>query len=301
MGNKENLKNPYQKLAKIVEALYDDPKKGGEAVAGAAFYIRNFGHFESARVANREQCGKERLLVNYEFEFYTEDCGGGLTIDGEEYPVRQGMVTVAKPGQLVQMRLPYRCYYLNVSTADPEIRDLFDNLPELFSIWNMDEVVDHLQQMMVLEPAHNLTRKLQMQSHACSIIAILSRYRRGQEQSVRNAFAHQQTLLMIDRYMWKHHSEPLTLNELAKMCNLDPTYFHKLYTAAFGKTPAQRLLRYRIKAAKTGLLSSKVSLSDLAERCGFSSQTYFCYKFRQVTGMTPTQYRDKMLSRVKNE
>ena len=101
--------------------------------------------------------------------------------------------------------------------------------------------------------------------------------------------------------MREHVSEQLSLNELAKMSNLDPTYFHKLYTAAFGATPAQRLLRYRIKVAKTGLLSGNISLSDLAEKCGFSSQTYFCYKFRQATGMTPTQYREQMLSRMKNE
>ncbi|MBQ8796577.1 MAG: helix-turn-helix transcriptional regulator [Oscillospiraceae bacterium] len=66
-------------------------------------------------------------------------------------------------------------------------------------------------------------------------------------------------------------------------------------------SPAQRLLRYRIKAAKRGLLSGNVSPSDLAEKCGFSSQSYFCYKFRQGTGMTSTQYRDEMLDRVKNE
>lgn len=301
MGNKEIREKPYQKLAKSVTLLYDVPKRGGGAVSNIQFSVRNYGHFESKRAANKVKCSKDRLLVNYEFEFYTEDCEGGLIIDGEDYPVRRGMVSFAKPGQLVQMRLPYKCYFLNISTKDPELRDLLDNLPELFSIWNMDEVVDHLQQMLLLEPTHTLTRKLQRQSHACSIIAILSRYRRGQEQSVRNAFAHQKTLLMIDRYMWENLSKPLTLNELAKVCNLDPTYFHKLYTAAFGKTPAQRLLRYRIKAAKTGLLSSNVSLSDLAEKCGFSSQTYFCYKFRQVTGMTPTQYRDEMLSRVKHE
>ena len=36
------------------------------------------------------------------------------------------------------------------------------------------------------------------------------------------------------------------------------------------------------------------------EACGFSSQTYFCYKFKQVTEMTPMQYRSEMLSRPKD-
>ena len=261
--------------------------------------VRNFGTFTSSRM--RDGISKERMMVNYEFEFYTEDCEGGLIIDGDFYPARQGMVSLPKPGQSVRMRYPYTCYFMNIATTDPELQDLFNNLPEQFQVWNIDEVIDHLQQMIVLEHDNTLHRRLRLQSHACSIIAILSRCAQSKEQTNRSTFQHQKTLLMIDRYMREHYAEPLTLADLAKMCNLDPTYFHKLYTAAFSKTPAQRLLRYRIKSAKTGLLSGNQSLSELAEKCGFSSQTYFCYKFRQVTGMTPTQYREQMLNRLKNE
>lgn len=263
------------------------------------FTVRNFGTFASSRDAGK--VGKERLMVNYEFEFYTEDCQGGPSIDGGFYRARQGMVSLPKPGQTVKMCHPYKCYFLNIGTADPELQELFDSLPEMFAVWNMDEVIEHLQQMMLLKPINSLHKQLRLQSHACSIIAILSRCGQNKDQSVPNVFQHRKTLVMVDKYMRSHVSEPLSLNDLAKKSNLDPTYFHKLYTAAFGATPAQRLLRYRIKAAKTGLLSGNKSLSDLAEQCGFSSQTYFCYKFRKVTGMTPTQYREQMLSRMKNE
>ena len=241
------------------------------------------------------------MMVNYEFEFYTEDCQGGPVIDGEFYQVRQGMASLPKPGQSVRMSHPYTCYFLNIATNDPELQALFGSLPELFPVWNMDEVIEHLQQMILLHPANTIHRKLHMQSHAYSIIAILSHCAQRTDQSMHSVFQHRKTLLTVDKYMRSHISESLSLNNLAKMSNLDPTYFHKLYTAAFGTTPAQRLLRYRIKAAKTGLLSGNVSLSELAEKCGFSTQTYFCYKFRQATGMTPTQYRDEMLSRQKNE
>lgn len=268
---------------------------------GVQFEVRNFGAFNSARHYKPQTRSKERMISVYEFEFYTEDCTGGLYIDGERCPVRSSMVSLGKPGQTVYSVYPYKAYFLNFATADQELKDLFDHLPKSFSIWNMDKVIEHLQQMIALRPVDTLTRKMTLQSHACSIIAILSRYRQSQEHSARNAFAHQKTLLMIDKYMREHISEQLPLPALAKLCNLDTTYFHKLYTAAFGQTPVQRLLQFRIKAAQVGLLSGNVSLSDLAGKCGFSSQTYFCYKFRQVTGMTPSQYRDEMLSKQKNE
>ena len=276
-------------------------QKGGAGMELVKFSAHNYGAFDSQRTHHREGSGKPQLATVYEFEFYTEDCDGGLLIDGEHCPVRSGMVSLAKPGQVIQPTYPYKCYFVNLNTADPELKDLFDHLPNSFSIWNMDRVIAHLQEMIALGPIRTLAQKMALQSHACGIITILSKYRQSQEQTARNAFAHQKTLLMIDAFMRSNISEALTLSDLAKRCSLDPTYFHKLYTAAFGKTPAQRLLYFRIRAAQVMLLEGKQSLSDVAAQCGFSSQTYFCYKFRQVTGKTPTQYRDEMLSKQKNE
>ena len=264
------------------------------------FSILRYGVFDSERRNNPTAQLRDRMISLYEFEFYTEDCEGGLILDGKPCPVRQGMVCLAKPGQHMRAQLPYKCYYANFSTTDPELKDLLDHLPNSFSIWNMDKVIDHLQKMIALAPANTIRKKMALQSHVCSIFAILCRYRQSQEQTARNVFAHQKTLLMVDSYMREHISQQMNLAFLAKLCNLDPTYFHKLYTAAFGKTPAQRLLYFRINAARVGLLSGNMPMSELAEQCGFSSQTYFCYKFRQATGKTPTQYRDEQLGRQKN-
>lgn len=266
------------------------------------FSVHNFSAFDSERTSHRNRVfNSERMVSVYEFEFYAEDCEGGLYVDGEKCPVRSGMVCLAKPGQTVRSVYPYKCYFLNLNTQDPDLKELFDHLPNSFSVWNISEIIAHLQQMIALGPVRSLPHKMALQSHACSIIALLSKYRQEQEQSVRHAFAHQKTLLMIDQYMRDHCAEQLTLSDLAARCNLDPTYFHKLYTAVFGKTPAQRLLYFRIRVAKVELLSGKYTLGELSEKCGFSTQSYFCYKFRQATGLTPTQYRDKILGKQKDE
>ena len=103
----------------------------------------------------------------------------------------------------------------------------------------------------------------------------------------------------MEKYIRQHLSEALSLTLLAGLCNLSPTYFHRLFTNFFSKTPAQYILDCRIAAAKTGLLADDCSLPELAADCGFSSQTYFCYKFKQATGKTPLEYRREMLSRLK--
>ena len=42
-------------------------------------------------------------------------------------------------------------------------------------------------------------------------------------------------------------------------------------------------------------MTQNCSMSEIAAQCGFSSQTYFGYKFKEVMGMTPLQYRKKRL------
>ena len=272
----------------------------GKAMHNPIFSIHNFGAFDYSLGKHTPGEGPERVVSMYEFEFYTEKRPGGLRIDGTFYQAGRGGCILAKPGQIESVIKPYKGYYLNIVTQDPELCDMLDHLPCSFTLWNMGEVVKLIHQMIATEDKQALDGKMLVQSFVCRILSILYQYRSSAEHTDNQVLQHQKNLLMADKYIREHLSEDLSLGVLAKLCNLDPTYFHKLYTAAFGRTPAQRILGFRIAAAKTGLIESKLSLGELAARCGFSSQTYFCYKFKQTTGMTPMQYRSAMLSRPKN-
>lgn len=265
------------------------------------FSILRFGIYESAKSVREaeKETSPERMTAYYEFEFYTEDYPGGRSIDGTDYFAKRGCCALVKPGQRQAMRSPYKCCFLNLATQDAELCALLDHLPNYFPLWNLDEVVELIQKMVTVEPVHALTYRALLQGYACRIIAILSQYRQTSAETAAGALRHQVALMAVDQYMREHLSEPLTLEKLAKQCNLDPTYFHKLFSASYGRTPAQQLLNYRIMAAQRGLIADDLPMHELAARCGFSSQTYFGYKFKQVVGMTPTQYRKHIRSNLK--
>lgn len=263
-----------------------------------SFTLTNFKVFDSAKLKNRENLRMDRMVTVYEFEFYTEDCEGGHWLDGVFYPVRKGGCFLAKPGQHLKTVFPYKCTFMDVNTQDRELTKMFDELPAYFVPMDLKKMVDYLHRMVALTPSRALEDRLQIYSYACRILARLDQYRQYTPFTDRGAILHQQGLLLVDRYIREHYAEELPVERLAALCNLDPTYFHKLYTAAFGITPAKRILGSRINAAKRGLIAGDVSLEELAARCGFSSQAYFCYRFKQVTGLTPLQYRDEQLSKV---
>lgn len=270
---------------------------GYSSMENPQFNILRFGPFEYKM--QKEDKKKERLIVAYEFEFYTDDCSGGLCHGEHFYPARRGGCTLFRPGQNQSTVRPYKGYFLNLTTADPELCEFLNSLPQFFVLWDIAEVVELVKRMVAVENRDSLSGRLELQSCVCKILALLYPYRKMPKDVDSSTLQHQKKLLFADRYIRGHLSDELTLKVLAAQCNLDPTYFHKLFTAAFGKTPAQRVLDYRIAVAKTGLLENKVSLNELATRCGFSSQTYFCYKFKQVTGKTPLQYRADVLSYAK--
>lgn len=269
-------------------------------LADLAFSVVGFGAFVSTVQKGIPSLGPERVIRAYEFEFYNENFSNGLIHDGVFYPAKKGGCCLAKPGQVQQVLRPYRGYYFNVVTQDPDLCDMLDHLPGFFTLWNMSEVIDLLNQMIATDEQNSLVGRMKLQSCACRILAILSRYRKNPKAGEGSVYQNRKTLLMADKYIREHLAEEISLAELAKICNMDQTYFHKLYTAAFGKTPVQRLLGFRIAAAKTGLLENKVTMAELATRCGFSSQAYFSYKFKQATGMTPLQFRKKTLEGRKN-
>lgn len=260
-----------------------------------AFSVTNYNVFDSSKFKASKKMRGEHMVTVYEFEFYTQDCEGGHWLDGVFYPVKKGTCFLARPGQRLRTEFPYTCCFLNIRTEDKALREVFDGLPTFFPLVDYQRIVDYMHTMVALENPHSLVGQLQLQSYASRIIARMVRYCQTASVDHRATVLHRQNLLMIDRYIREHLSEDLSVERLARMCNLDATYFHKLYTAAFGITPAKRISDFRINAAKRGLIAGRLSLGELAAQCGFTSQSYFCYRFKQVTGMTPLEYRDAQL------
>jgi len=58
-------------------------------------------------------------------------------------------------------------------------------------------------------------------------------------------------------------------------------------------TPKQYILNARIRRAKQLLCDTPLTVTAIAEKCGFSSVYHFCRSFKQHTGQTPTEYAVK--------
>jgi AraC family transcriptional regulator len=86
-------------------------------------------------------------------------------------------------------------------------------------------------------------------------------------------------------------SSNLDLRSLAAETGYSRSHFLRLFRGATGCTPHHYLLQLRLKRAQELMRQERTSLIDIAAACGFSSHAHMSRLFRQMIGLTPTDYR----------
>lgn len=85
----------------------------------------------------------------------------------------------------------------------------------------------------------------------------------------------------------------ITASEMADRVYLSPGYFSRSFQRIVGRPFSEYLTVRRIREAQHLLDKTDLPIGEIAYRCGFTRQSYFTRRFRQQTGLTPTQFRKR--------
>lgn len=100
-------------------------------------------------------------------------------------------------------------------------------------------------------------------------------------------------LAAAERYMFHELSEPIGVNQVAAAIGISRSQLTRLYLKRFRTSPAIRLRTLRVNKAKELLETSTLSVKEIARVCGFKCQNHFARVFRNETGSSPLNYRQK--------
>jgi AraC family transcriptional regulator len=89
--------------------------------------------------------------------------------------------------------------------------------------------------------------------------------------------------------------DDLSLDEMAQSVGLSTAHFARMFRKSTGETPHQFVLRQRIERAKAMLRAPNARVLDVAVACGFKTQQHFAQVFRDVWGVSPTDYRQDLV------
>jgi len=106
-----------------------------------------------------------------------------------------------------------------------------------------------------------------------------------------SSYCYQVTKCM--EYVYDHLHEKLMVSDIAEELGLSVQYLSKLFRTETGLTLNRYILKKKIDAACQMLKYSQYEAVDVGNFLAFSSHSHFIQKFREETGLTPKQYREK--------
>ncbi len=95
------------------------------------------------------------------------------------------------------------------------------------------------------------------------------------------------------KYINSNISFDIDLDKICSALNISKYYFCRQFKMHTGTTVKKYILKTRIILAKGELMKTNMPITEISERCGFSSVSYFCRVFKEEENCSPLQYRKR--------
>lgn len=106
----------------------------------------------------------------------------------------------------------------------------------------------------------------------------------------------QNVMSEIVQYIENNYFKSLSLEELAQKTFYSPAYFSRMFKELYGKTLTEYVAEKRISEAVKLLENPQLTIDETCRKIGYNDKKHFYKTFKNKIGMTPGQYRRKIVS-----
>lgn len=93
------------------------------------------------------------------------------------------------------------------------------------------------------------------------------------------------------RYIETHYDQPIALSDIAAAAHIGAREANRCFRRQLDATPFETLLDCRLRQACRLLRETRLPVTEIGLRCGFSAASYFGKRFREAFGCAPSEYR----------
>ena len=247
------------------------------------------GIYDSRIVAGNKTISKNRKTAMFEIELAIE-LGGISYIDSDARNIEPNLIICAKPGQIRHTKFPFRCHYIHLIAEEGLVFRTLSALPDYMTVSDPATYVVLFAHLRELFDSPEEADTLKLHSLILELAYRLSLEAKKYRQKTVSGGKRHKTVETAIQYINSNLSSDLSLNTVASTLSFSPIHFHNFFKSATGKTLREYVEACRIKKAAELLLTTELTLTDIATRCGFSSQSYFSFVFKRHTGLTPREY-----------
>ncbi|MBR0277031.1 MAG: helix-turn-helix transcriptional regulator [Clostridia bacterium] len=95
-------------------------------------------------------------------------------------------------------------------------------------------------------------------------------------------------------YIIKNACREITIDEICFEMHMSKYHFCRQFRKTTGTTVMKYILKTRLIMAKNMILNENLSITEISNRCGFSSISYFSRVFKEENGISPLNYKKEM-------
>ncbi|KKO55192.1 response regulator [Paenibacillus sp. DMB20] len=169
---------------------------------------------------------------------------------------------------------------INEQVFDEVFRMYGESLVEVLKLYRKVGSIDNFRHF------HDYFRSLE------HLMLSVNEYVRG----IRSAHSEHTEIKAAVEYMEKNYHRPLNMAMVSNHVSLNYSYFSEAFKAHTGESFVVYLKKIRINKAKELLQNRAMRLGDIGNSVGFENAKQFSRVFKELEGVSPHEYRVKMLS-----
>jgi len=250
------------------------------------FYNKAVGMDEMYKVWH---CSPDGMIIY----FFSE--GGNIVFNHNIYEIKHGVLCYVAPG----------CYHYTMpddpsgytrskiffpSSVTEPLKNLpgFENIAEEFKEKSVIYAVIPSDKQEDVEKIFESFSEPQNNLYYGSILSLMAYLSTYKTDTIHNP---KDTVTSAISYINTHISEEFSIDDICNEIHMSKCYLCRKFKQVTGQTIMEYILSTRITLAKNMLKNENLSVSEISEKCGFSSTAYFCRVFREATGVTALKYR----------
>lgn len=232
----------------------------------------------------------KRTVTFYEIELYLK--GNGATfINNLKLPHTKNRLVFAKPGSVRFSMGNFECYAIHFTCSDLEMRELLNTLPD-FTDLNQDAASFAAE--IIKSGIESRPQALKSHKNIFDILTLA--FSENNKNTDKNTdIPYYKNVMKAKDFIDTNFNRQITLSDIAKGTYLSSNFLRDKFTQIIGTSPHKYLCEIRLSKACKLLSETSMSISDIADECGFKSQSYMNYAFKKEFHCTPLTYRFQSL------
>ncbi|NJK73441.1 MAG: helix-turn-helix transcriptional regulator [Oscillatoriales cyanobacterium RU_3_3] len=246
----------------------------------------------------------EHYLQQHSIGIIFSSAIGGVVMNGKHYgsePCQSGDMSIMAAGTDFQSHAVEEHEFMAIALEPTDFdntvgESINSNLIEIISHWKIrDPLIFGIAWALKTElESGGLNDTLYVDALKNALSVHLLHCYGAQKQKLRDieggldCYKLQRVINYINDYL----NRDLHLTELAKLVQMSPYYFSRLFKQSTGSAPHNYVTQCRIKKAKQLLKIPELSIAYISQEVGFSDHSHFSKTFCKIVGVTPKKYRE---------